>query len=301
MEVLHSALGGELVAVTITGPLSEPVQAQILVHHGSLTSDQPTVYVESAQACGLQALPPNRGPDESTALAASSFGVGQLLERARELGADRVVVGVGGTASTDGGRGCVEALGSSWSQDVELLVATDVTGPLLGRRGAAWTYGPQKGADPKSVQILESRLRAWAEKTQGDPDARGMGAGGGLAYGLSLLGGRVVAGLETVVQAVGLRSEMTEADLVVTGEGRLDESSILGKVPGGVAALAAELDRPCLVLAGDREMDDESLRGTGITDVHTLVEAFGPEAALVDPADRLAELAERVAQAWRSR
>ncbi len=302
VAVLHAALGGKQVKAMVAGPLSERVQAQILlIRDRPPTGRRLTAYVESAQACGLHLLAGDGGPDDTTALTASSTGVGELLGRASELGVDRVVVGVGGTASTDGGRGCLEALASTWPTGIELLIATDVTGPLLGRRGAASTYGPQKGAGSRAVRLLERRLQAWVAQTGGDPDAPRMGAGGGLAYGLSLLGGRPVSGLETVMEAVGLRRAIADAELVITGEGRLDESSVLGKVPGGVAALAAVLQRPCVVLAGDRAISDEALRGTGISEVRTLVEAFGAQAAMADPVDRLAELAERVARARGSR
>ncbi len=290
VTVLHVALGGQLVPVTAHGPLGAAVLAQVLVVESGLGR---TAYVESAQACGLALVEPT----PETALAATTVGVADLLRVALALDVRRVVVGVGGTASTDGGRGCVEALGGvrGWPPDVELVVASDVTAPLLGPAGAAPVFGPQKGADEATVGRLERRLERWAAAAGGPPDATGAGAGGGLGYGLLLLGARVVPGLSTVIDAVGLDDRIATCDLVVTAEGRLDATSLLGKVPGGVAQRARSLGRPCFVLAGQSTLDPEDLDGSGIVGVRTLAEAYGLAAALADPAERLSELAATLA------
>lgn len=304
VAVLRSALGGRLEPVDVTGPLAGAVQANLLVTEvGGVW----TVYVEAAQACGLALVTPT----PATALAAGTTGVGELLLAALRHGARRVVVGVGGTASTDGGRGCLEAVGpTGWPAEVELLVATDVTAPLLGPTGAARVFAAQKGADPAAVVRLEERLTAWAEESGRvgragqagvDPDRPGAGAGGGLGYGLLLLGGRVVPGTDAVFEAVGLAGRVSTADLVVTAEGRLDASTLLGKAPLRVAALARELSRPCVVLAGDCTLGSRALEGTGVESVHTLVAAYGRPEALARPAARLADLAEQVARGWSER
>ena len=222
------------------------------------------------------------------------------LAAALDQGVDRVVVGVGGTASTDGGRGCVEALAGGWPGHVELLVASDVVAPLLGPGGAAHVFGPQKGADADTVARLEHRLARWASdsggRARGLDSAAGSGAGGGLGYGLLLLGGRAESGAGAVVEAVDLRRRMVAADLVVTGEGRLDASSLLGKVVLVVAALALDAGVACVVLAGDCSVAEEQLVGSGITEVRSLVATYGRDAAFAAPAERLAALAEGLAR-----
>jgi len=296
VDVLHAALGGELLAVTAGGPLGDPTPAAVLVVQGSRAT---TAYVESAQACGLQALPEGvRAP-----LDATSAGVADLLRVALDAGAATVVVGVGGSACTDGGRGLVAALGGTgaWPADVELVVATDVDSPLLGHHGAAATFGPQKGADPAQVEELERRLTAWVAETRGDPEAPGSGAGGGTAYGLLLLGGRRVSGVQTVVDAVDLPGRAENADLLVTGEGRLDATSLLGKVPRGVAWAAQRAGRPCVVVAGDSVVGRREYAAAGIDAVYTLVETFGRTQALDRPAELLETLAVRVAREWSPR
>ena len=180
VEVLSRSVDGRLLRVPATGPLGGPLMSELLL------AEDGTAYVEAASACGLALVPEG----ERDAVRASTEGVGLLLRAALDAGAQRVVVGVGGTATTDGGRGCVEQLGGvgSWPDEVELLVATDVDNPLLGANGAAAVYGPQKGADRVQVAALEERLTEWAARTGGAPTAQGAGAGGGLAYGLMLLG-----------------------------------------------------------------------------------------------------------------
>ncbi len=292
IAVLHAALGGELSTHVVTGPLGEPVHGQLLIAE---LSGVRTAYIESAQACGLTLVEPSPAAAEQ----ASTIGVGQLLRAAVSAGVDRVVVGVGGTATTDGGLGCLAAYGErdDWPARVELVVASDVTAPLLGPNGAARLFGPQKGADPPTVERLEQRLAGWAERSGGPSTAEGAGAGGGLGYGLLLLGASVIPGLATVMDAVGLHERIARADLVVTGEGRVDRSSMLGKVPGGVATLARHQRTPCVVLAGVSLLAPSDLVGTGITSVHTLAETYGLESALSHPGDRLADLAEHVARA----
>jgi glycerate kinase len=293
VDTLHGALGGELHAVTVAGPLGDPTPATVLLVAGPQGR---TAYVESAQACGLSVLPGG----VPAPMQATSAGVADLLRAAVEAGAGRVVVGVGGTASTDGGRGLVEALGGvgAWPAEVTLLVATDVDSPLLGHHGAASTYGPQKGATPADVDELDRRLSAWAEETGGDASAEGSGAGGGLAYGLMLLGGRRVSGVQTVVEAVDLVGRASQVDLVVTGEGRLDGTSLLGKVPRGVAWAAQRAGRPCVVIAGDSVVGRREYAAAGIDAVYTLVETYGREAALGRAAELLQALAARVAREW---
>lgn len=294
VAVLAAVVPGRLVESTVRGPLGDPVPGRVLL------ADDATAYVEAAQACGLHLLPAG----ERQPLTAGTAGVADLLRSALDAGARRVVVGVGGTASTDGGRGMVEALGgaSSWPAGVRLVAATDVDAPLLGPGGAAAVFGPQKGADASQVAALEQRLTDWARDTAGDPDAAGAGAGGGLGYGLLLLGGRRESGVMAVVEAVGLPGLAADADLLVTGEGTFDASSLRGKVPRGVAWVAQRAARPCVVLAGRVLVGRREFSAAGIDAAYAVEESAGSvAAALAEPAARLADLAARVARSWTPR
>jgi glycerate 2-kinase len=271
VEVLHRSVGGELVEQSVSGPLGAPVAAQLLMVGG-------TAYVEAAQACGTAALPGG----ELRPMDASTRGVGELLAAAVGLGARRVVVGVGGTASTDGGRGCVEAFGGprSWPAGTEL-------------------YGPQKGADRAQVAELEERLTRWAASTAGPVEVAGAGAGGGLGYGLMLLGAKRVSGVQTVLDAVRLEERAREVDLLLTGEGCFDATSLQGKVARGVAWAAQRSARPCVVLAGRVLVGRREFAAAGVDAAYSVEDLAGSvEAARAQPALRLAELAERVARSW---
>jgi glycerate kinase len=223
VAVLAERVDGRVVEVDVTGPLGGTVPGVLLL------GDDGTAYVEAASACGLAYVPAS----ERDAVRASTEGVGELLRAALDLGATRVVVGVGGTATTDGGRGCVTRLGGStaWPAGVELVVATDVDNPLLGSNGAAAVYGPQKGANRDQVRELEERLTHWAAETGGGSGAAtapGAGAGGGLGYGLMLLGGHRASGVQTVVEVLRLEERARAVDLLVTGEGSFDATSLQG-------------------------------------------------------------------------
>ncbi|MBO9521474.1 MAG: glycerate kinase [Nocardioidaceae bacterium] len=224
----------------VTGPDGRPVEAAWL-----LLGDG-TAVVEVAQTSGLPLM---ATPD---ALGATSRGLGDLLAAvAREPEVRRIVVGLGGSASTDGGRGALEALGTVPPPRGGVVCLTDVTAPLLGPRGAARQFGPQKGASPADVEVLEDRLRAWAALLGGDPDQPGAGAAGGIAFGLATRWGAVLRpGAPYVASAIGLDAAVADADLVVTGEGSFDGQSLQGKATGHVLEIAARYDRPALVACG---------------------------------------------------
>jgi glycerate kinase len=285
VDVLAAALTGTTTRVATTGPWGDPVVAEILRVDGG------TAYVESAQCCGA-AGEPLRPWEASTA------GLATVIDAAVAAGAHRVVVGVGGTSTTDGGRGCVSALGAVPPQ-VQLVAATDVASPLLGPAGAARGFAPQKGADDAMVERMEERLRVWAADSAGDPDAPGAGAGGGLGFGLSLLGAARVSGAALVADIVGLSDRIAEADVVVTGEGTIDWSSLRGKVVAEVARRAVEHGRPCIVLAGQSSVGSREAAAAGIDEVHSAAGGAGSAAAsLADPVEHLSRLAERVAGQW---
>jgi glycerate kinase len=177
-----------------------------------------------------------------------------------------------------------------------------VDNPLLGPGGSAAVFGPQKGADPAQVAELERRLAAWVAETGGDPDQAGAGAGGGLGYGLMLLGATRRSGVELVVEAAGLLERAAAADLVVTGEGSFDASSLRGKVPRGVAWAASRAGKPCVVLAGRVMLGRREFAAAGIDAAYSISEMAGSaERAQAEPAARLADLAERVARSWTPR
>ena len=258
----------------VSGPLGLPVSARL----GWL--DATTAVVEMAEAAGLRLL----RPAQRDALAASSRGAGELITAALDGGARRIIVGVGGSASTDGGTGLLSALGIRFldARGVDLphgggallgLAAIDVTGldgrlrgcrvevavdvdnPLCGAQGAAAVYGPQKGAAPADVERLDAGLRRLAEVASrdvgtGDPGAPGSGAAGGCGFGLSLVGASLVPGASLICDLVGLDGVLRGADLVLTGEGRLDLQTAHGKAPAEVARRAAAANVPCAAIAG---------------------------------------------------
>ena len=274
LEVLHANLGGQFHPVQVQDPLGRPVDAQWLEHNG-------TAYIEAAQANGLALL----APEERDPLRTSSFGVGELIAAAAM---PQIVVGLGGSATNDGGRGAFEALAG---QRVDgLLLATDVDSPLLGPHGATYGFAPQKGARPDQLPALEQRMQDWAQRDPELAQAPGAGAAGGLGFGLMLLGGRRVSGIEIVAEAVGLARACAEADLVITGEGKFDWQSLHGKVASGV--LTAAGDAPVVVLAGTVDVDSP-------VPAYSLIDEVGRERAFAEPAAALAELAGAIAQVSR--
>ena len=241
VDALYGALGGEWRSARVAGPLGRPVEARWLALPDG------TAVVESAAAIGLPLLT----EAERDPLQASSRGLGQLMLAALAEGPARMLVCLGGSATVDGGAGLREALaaGSGALAGIPLDVACDVRNPLLGERGAARVFGPQKGATPAVVEELERRLAALAELT---PYAAlpGAGAAGGLGAALAALGGRLVPGAGLVLEAVRFRERAARAALVVTGEGTVDRTTAEGKAPGAVLAACAELGRRCVVFGG---------------------------------------------------
>jgi glycerate 2-kinase len=259
-------LGGGNRRSTVTGPLGEPVEAQ-----WRLEADG-TALIEAAQACGLSLA---GGPERNDPLAATSRGVGELIAAAAAEGATRIVVAVGGVASTDGGLGALEALPPSLPP---LEVACDVDARFLD---AADVFAPQKGTTPKQVAILRERL-AQLEV----PDLPGAGAAGGLAGGLAAAGARLLPGFDYVADRVGLNERLAEADLLVTGEGRVDATSFTGKVVGRALERAAAARVDSLVIVGE-------VAAKGGIDAISLVERYGPDRALGDTAECLADAVEK--------
>jgi glycerate kinase len=301
---------------SVTGPLGSPVVADYLM------TDDRTAWIESASAAGLHLVPGDRRDPART----TSRGVGELMAAALARGASRIVVGVGGTGTCDGGAGLLDALGATSQPagelshgggllvEVEALdlsaalaavggctleVATDVDVPLLGARGAARGFAPQKGASPEQVEQLEAAMAHWGALLGRTADGRsaavalGAGAGGGLGAVLIRLGARRVPGIGTVLDAADLAGLITDVDLVVTGEGCFDWQSLRGKVVAGVAAAALERAVPVVVLAGRVEVSRREWITAGVA-------AAFPAAAEPGAAHRdgLAHAAARAARTW---
>jgi len=338
LDVLERSLAAEAVAVTVSDPLGREVPAALLVtDRGGVR----TAYLETAQAAGLHLL----GADERNPALTSTWGVGQLLDAAMAEGADRIVVGLGGSGTNDGGAGMLAALGAGPADvlargglglgelseedllglpdvrarfaGVDIVVATDVDNPLLGLDGASAVYAPQKGASPELAQALEGALGRFAEVAgrllPGGTDlftgvARrldrhpGAGAAGGLGFGLLLLGGHRVSGVEEVLRAVGFADRLGATDLVVTGEGSLDWQSLHGKAVTGVAAAALERAVPAIVVAGQVFLGRRETMSLGLSGCYAVAET--PEqvdAAMADPVGTLTERVARVARTWSPR
>lgn len=273
---------GTLRTTEVSGPLGAPVQAPWLLGRDPVTGDVLAV-VESSRANGLVLV---GGPSANDPVAASTAGVGQLIAAAVQAGARQVLVGMGGSATTDGGLGAVEALATSGRPpQAELIVACDVETRFVD---AAATFAPQKGATAAQVQLLARRLERVAQLYQSrfGRDVRelvGGGAAGGLAGGLAALGARLVPGFELVAERLGLAERISRADLVITGEGYVDDQSFAGKAVGGLARLCAVANVPVLVIAGDGDAD------VGFP-FESLVERFGAEEAFTVAASCLSQV-----------
>ncbi|QHI68806.1 glycerate kinase [Tichowtungia aerotolerans] len=286
-EALMSALGGEWIPMTVTGPFPH-----MRVEAGyAWLPETKTAVVEMAKASGLPLLKPEvRNPVHAT-----TYGTGELIKAAAEKGAQKILLTVGGSATVDGGIGAAEALGWKIVPGVgiteppaglnlpEMDVLCDVTNPLCGPNGAAYVYGPQKGATPEQVKMLDSKLWKLSETVfqtlevrgaePGVPlrDLPGAGAAGGLAFGaVAFMNGKLVPGIDTVMETLGLADALRGADWVLTGEGKLDMQSVQGKVVDGVQRLAKRAGARTGVIAGCVRLTEPEWRIAGIDRVATL-------------------------------
>lgn len=307
------AAGFTRIDVPTTGPTGEPITAAIAVR-GSVA------VLETAGACGLSRLPGG----VPAPMDATSTGIARLLRAALDADCDTIVLGVGGSASTDGGAGMVAALGGRLLDQrgrplppgggalamldsvhlstvdariagVELILACDVDNPLCGPHGAAAVFGPQKGADPAQVAELDRGLARWAELVtaatgQDHTESPGAGAAGGIGFAaLAVLGAHRRSGVELVLELVGFAGQLTGADLVVTGEGSLDEQSLHGKAPIGVVAAARKAGVPAVAVAGRCLLDAGQLAGVGISAAYALAELEPDPVRCMAEADALVE------------
>jgi len=272
-----AALGGANRTSTVTGPLGEPVEAEWRL-------DQDRAVIEMAQASGLVIA---GGRDGNDPLAATTRGVGELIAEAIDAGAESIIVGVGGSATTDGGLGALEAIGSVQRlRGIDLRVACDVRTSFVD---AAEVFGPQKGASPAQVKMLTRRLDVLAETwvAERGVDVRTLersGAAGGLAGGLATVGAQLVDGFDVVAETLGLANAIEGTDLVITGEGFVDAESFDGKVVGGVLGMADAAGVPVVAVAG-QVFDGADVRIETIS----LKEQFGLDRALDDTVACIAE------------
>jgi len=298
VEVLAKRLG-EKRRLQVSGPLDDTVEAEWVFE-----PDSATAYLECAQACGLALL--GGPPTPETALAAHSRGVGQLIAEALRAGATRIVVGLGGSACTDGGQAMIAELGGLDAArrqlaDVELIAASDTEYPLVGPWGAARVFGPQKGADTAAVAALEVRLEAWALELEAvagrDVSSEpGAAAAGGIGAGLLALGGRCESGAAIIAEHTHLADDLETAEMIVTGEGRFDEQSLHGKVVGFLADAARPLGIPVIVLAGQVGLENSAVRSSGIMSALAIADYAGSvRLAQADAANQLMGLASQVA------
>ncbi len=322
VEVLHTALGGTLHRHDVTGPLGDPVSACWLEHDG-------TGYVEAAQACGLHLI----DAAHRRAGAATSRGVGELLAAVTATGVDTAVVGLGGSATSDGGAGmlaargavpvdgsggalpdggaplarCEQLDGKPALDGLSLVAAADVTNPLLGGHGAAHVFGPQKGADAAEVVRLEAALTRWADVLEAATgravrDEPGAGAAGGLGAALLALGASRVSGAALVRERTGLDRALAAAHLVVTGEGSFDGQSLRGKLVTTLSSGAAERGVRCVVLAGQVSVERGEAAAVGVDAAYAAADVAGSvDAALADPTGTLEAVAEQAARHWGGR
>ncbi len=309
------AAGFAPVRTTAEGPTAEPVRATFALKAG-------TAVVELADVAGLRRLPGAR----PAPLTASTYGVGQVIAAALERGAATIVLGIGGSATTDGGAGMVQALGVRLADErgrdlprggaalrdlaavdpagmdrriagARLLVASDVDNKLLGTAGAAAVFGPQKGASPADVALLDGALARWSALTASVTGldlaaAPGAGAAGGTGFAaMAYLGARLVPGADLVLDLIGFDAALTGARLVITGEGSLDRQSLGGKAPVGVARAAARHGVPVAVVAGRIQLTARELAAAGFAAAYSLADLEPDPAVSIAAA---AELLERV-------
>lgn len=320
---LVAACAGQWVEVVVDDPLGRKITARYgLLPDGS-------AVMEMAEAAGLHLLL----PEERNPLLASSFGVGQMMADALKRGVRHIILGIGGSATNDGGAGMAMALGWQFLDernqplprggaaladlaqvvatplpelaDCRITVACDVNNPLTGAQGASAVFAPQKGADAAMVAHLDGALSHYADVlvAAGLPDCRaaaGSGAAGGLGFGLqALLGAELVAGVEMVMDAAGLAEKLAGADLVITGEGRMDGQTAFGKVPLGVAKLAAAAGVPVVGLAGSVGADVAQLHKHGFVAIlPTVAQAASLAEVLASANENVARTAQQVAALW---
>lgn len=297
VQSLVDATGGKLITKTVTGPLGTPVEAFF-----GISGDEKTAVIEMAAASGLHLVPSgSRNPLETT-----TWGTGELIAAALDYGVEHIIIGIGGSATNDGGAGMAKALGillldsdgkeigegggalgslaavnmaglDKRLETVKIEVACDVDNPLTGKRGASHVFGPQKGATQEMVEVLDHNLHhfaqiIWKDTGKDIEKVPGAGAAGGLGGGLmAFLSAELKRGVDIVIEAAQLESHILDADFVITGEGKIDGQTIFGKTPIGVAKTAKRHNVPVIAIAGNVAADSEVVHEYGIDAVFSIV------------------------------
>lgn len=296
VETLVDGMNGSLVEVSVTGPLGTPIKASY-----GLIEDEDLAIVEVASACGLTLL----SEDKLNPLVTTTFGVGELINHAFNAGARKFIIGLGGSSTNDGGVGMLQAMGyefldadrkeigfgggslssihsirrtaeSEKFNECEFRVACDVSNILYGEQGASYVFGPQKGADSDMLKMLDAGLKHYAkltaEKMNIDiTEVEGGGAAGGLGAAFhGYLNGQLESGVELIMDVLGVELEMEDANLVITGEGRIDAQTSMGKVPAGMAGMAGKFNIPVIAVGGSLSEDSYDLNNHGIDAVFSI-------------------------------
>lgn len=295
-ETLVDGMNGNLVEVSVTGPLGPPVDASY-----GLIKDENLAIIEVASACGLTLL----SEAELNPLITTTYGVGELINHAYDNGVRKFIIGLGGSATNDGGVGMLQAMGyeflgsdgkeiefgggflsqihsikqtfeSRKFKNCEFRVACDVSNILYGEQGASYVFGPQKGAGSEMLKVLDAGLVHYAELTQKEmniniANIEGGGAAGGLGAAFhGYLNGQLESGVELIMDVLGVEEELKTADLVITGEGRIDAQTSMGKVPAGLASLAEKYTIPIIAVGGSLTEDAYHLNHHGINAVFSI-------------------------------
>ena len=326
VQSLVDATQGEILNLQVTGPISESVDA----FYGLLGDGSHTAVIEMAAASGLHHVPEHLRDPKLT----SSYGTGELIKAALDHGATKIIIGLGGSATNDGGIGMLSALGVSFldkdNQNIvangaglqhiksinidgldarlancEILVACDVDNPLCGNHGASHVFGPQKGATPEDIQLLDDALKHYGDciKQQFNIDVlnqAGAGAAGGMGAALmAFTNATLKPGIDLVLEAVQLNHYMDKAELVITGEGRIDNQTIYGKTPMGVAKIAKQFDIPVIGIAGSLGKDHQAVYGCGIDAVFAAIPgAMTLQQAFTDAKYNVENVSENIAKLW---
>ena len=270
VSCISRMLDAELVSFTAHGPLMEPVEATY-----AISKDGKTAYMEMASTSGLTLVP----EDKRNPLHTTTYGVGEMILHAQRRGMEHIIMGIGGSATCDGGQGMLKALSGNRNNLPTLTIACDVTNPLYGENGAAYIFAPQKGATPEQVKILDDQLRDFARQTEALGIAShetallpGAGAAGGLGYGLvAHLGATLRSGIDIILDIVAFDSIIQGADAIFTGEGKSDSQTLMGKVPHGVLRRAKTQGIPVHLVSGAIE-DEKKLLNGGFSSVSSINE-----------------------------
>ena len=261
LEAFRAAIGGEIVEVNVKDPLMRPIVAQYLIQGD-------TAVIEIAKASGLTLL----SSEERNPMVATSYGTGQLVVDAIRRGCKHIIVGLGGSATSDCGIGMLEAIENADYKDVRFTIATDVTNPLCGENGAAHIFGPQKGATPEMVEALDARAKHFAEAStkhlgRDCQNMPGAGAAGGLGYAfLQYMNAECRSGIDLLLDTIHFDDLLQDANLVITGEGSADRQTLMGKLPFGILQRAQRHDVPVMLIAG-RIADKQLLLDAGFSRV----------------------------------